>query len=583
MIVPGEDGQVLEAAARLLTDDSLHDVTFYCGRDDGVVTSNKAFLAARCEYFRLLFSAGWREGGSSEVRLPHASSASLRLVLRYLFTSELPGGDVGWQVLMEACSLAQQYLLPKVVSFAGERLSCQLQPDDLGMALSYALQENLAPIVQAIWLATPALLTNPLSIGPDFSADAVNFLLQHTALVGSASPAPQSAPPSALASALASPRDGGDASGASGGGSAGAGVTASIGSRGGGGGAARGGGGGGVCGAAAGAMAGGNCGGAELIVSEADALEAVLAWTRAAALRCDDCRRLRPGGEADGGSGEADGGSGEADGGGRGAGAGGAACCRHHQQLLCGFLCRLNLQLLDPAVLERLEAAGLVSGEALVSAYRWSSRCLHGALRGRFCTGAGGGCGAGGGGCGGGGGGLGLGGGAVALCDGVFGHTKGGVEVLESRSPSHLNVMTRDPLASGKHVWTVHVRAACDLVWVGVSDGSLDANIWGGKQAGGYLYGSNDALCSAVNEKAAYTKLCGHGKWGDGAVVTIFLDCDEHKIWFAVNGSEPRFGFGGLPELLYPTVSIRAPAVLAFHFRAGSWADAGASGRPSAA
>jgi hypothetical protein len=33
-----------------------------------------------------------------------------------------------------------------------------------------------------------------------------------------------------------------------------------------------------------------------------------------------------------------------------------------------------------------------------------------------------------------------------------------------------------------------------------------------------------------VNEKAAYTKLCGHGKWGDGAVVTVFLDCDERKV-----------------------------------------------------
>jgi hypothetical protein len=28
----------------------------------GVVTSNKAYLAARCEYFRLLFSASWKEG-----------------------------------------------------------------------------------------------------------------------------------------------------------------------------------------------------------------------------------------------------------------------------------------------------------------------------------------------------------------------------------------------------------------------------------------------------------------------------------------------------------------------------------------
>jgi hypothetical protein len=37
------------------------------------------------------------------VRLPHASSEALRLVLRFLFTAQLPGADAGWHVLMEAC------------------------------------------------------------------------------------------------------------------------------------------------------------------------------------------------------------------------------------------------------------------------------------------------------------------------------------------------------------------------------------------------------------------------------------------------------------------------------------------------
>jgi hypothetical protein len=37
------------------------------------------------------------------VKLPHASSSALHLVLRYLFTAQLPGADVGWQTLMEAC------------------------------------------------------------------------------------------------------------------------------------------------------------------------------------------------------------------------------------------------------------------------------------------------------------------------------------------------------------------------------------------------------------------------------------------------------------------------------------------------
>lgn len=85
------------------------------------------------------------------MHLPHASSGALRLVLRYLFAAELPGRAAGWRALMEAAALAQQYLLPRVVAFAAERVAARLRPRDLGAALSYALQEDLAPVVQAIW------------------------------------------------------------------------------------------------------------------------------------------------------------------------------------------------------------------------------------------------------------------------------------------------------------------------------------------------------------------------------------------------------------------------------------------------
>ena len=101
-------------------------------------------------------------------------------------------------------------------------------------------------------------------------------------------------------------------------------------------------------------------------------------------------------------------------------------------------------------------------------------------------------------------------------------------------------------------------------------------NKQGGKQAGGYLYGSNDALCSAVSDRHAYSKTCGLGKWGDGAVVTVFLDMDARRVWFALNGSEPRPGFSGLPARAFPTVSVRAPAALRAKAK-----EAAASGRAS--
>lgn len=312
-------------------------------------------------------------------------------------------------------------------------------------------------------LATPQLLQRPLQLNPTFSAAAVDFLLEHTALVGCATPADSSS--GRASSSGDAPGGNGGTGGVAVGGRSAAGAV--------------------VCGPAAGAMAG-CCGGSrslDLIASEDDVLKAVLAWTDDMSLQCEDCRSLEgcscggvlSSGEA--GSGIEDWGEGNAgtaglgsaslaahggscsgdqaaDGagitciaaanaagactGGGGAG-GGVRYCKRHQQLLCGFLCRLNLQLLDPSVLETLEGSGLISGEALVSVYRWSSRCLHAALRGRFKAGCGGGGavvgGGGGGGAAGGAGAAGTGATASggALCDGVFSHTKDGIEVLEAR------------------------------------------------------------------------------------------------------------------------------------------------------
>jgi hypothetical protein len=190
----------------------------------------------------------------------------------------------------------------------------------------------------------------------------------------------------------------------------------------------------------------------------------------------------------------------------------------------------------------------------------------------------------------------------------------GGGEVLECAAVPHVTVQSRRPFpTTGRHCFTVAVEQACDLVWLGLSDGTVDPQGWGGKSKGAWLVGSNDALChNAQSDRSAYATLCGLGKWGDGATIGVFLDCDAGECHFAllagggVGGGaaaaaaaasssssggvakaaaaaagELKQGFGGLPteastpddqrRPLYAAASIRAPAQLAFRWRPWSW------------
>lgn len=66
------------------------------------------------------------------------------------------------------------------------------------------------------------------------------------------------------------------------------------------------------------------------------------------------------------------------------------------------------------------------------------------------------------------------------------------LQVLECESLSHLTATSNLCFTSGKHCWQFVIAVPCDLVWLGLSDGSLQPDVWGGKQPGGWFYGSND-------------------------------------------------------------------------------------------
>jgi hypothetical protein len=132
---------VLDAVRRLLEEPQFQDVHFRCS-DGRLVSSNRAFLAARCEYFeRLLFGDFFKESSSREIRL-HATAEAFRHVLIHLHTGHFGSieQEACWITLMEASSLAQQYILPGMVQHVADRLSADLRPENLGLALSHALK-----------------------------------------------------------------------------------------------------------------------------------------------------------------------------------------------------------------------------------------------------------------------------------------------------------------------------------------------------------------------------------------------------------------------------------------------------------
>lgn len=134
---------VLDAVRRLLEEPQFQDVHFVCS-DGRTVSSNRSFLAARCEYFERLLFGNLKESSCSEIQL-HASSEAVRHVLVHLHTGGFTSieQEACWITLMEASSLAQQYILPGMVQHVADRLSADLSPQNLGLALSHALKVDL--------------------------------------------------------------------------------------------------------------------------------------------------------------------------------------------------------------------------------------------------------------------------------------------------------------------------------------------------------------------------------------------------------------------------------------------------------
>lgn len=80
--------QLISHCSQLLYCSRFWDVAFTCQNGE-LVHANRAFLAARSEFFRGLLFGGLQETYLAEIALPKVKAAPLRLVLHFLHTLEV--------------------------------------------------------------------------------------------------------------------------------------------------------------------------------------------------------------------------------------------------------------------------------------------------------------------------------------------------------------------------------------------------------------------------------------------------------------------------------------------------------------
>jgi len=112
---------------------SFHDVCFVVERER--VPAHQAHLSARCEYFRSMFSAGFKEGDTAEIRIEGTSSAAFKALLKYLYTDIMEVDDA---VLFDLVKLSDQYHVGRLHNLCLQQLFKRITVQNAVMRLLQA-------------------------------------------------------------------------------------------------------------------------------------------------------------------------------------------------------------------------------------------------------------------------------------------------------------------------------------------------------------------------------------------------------------------------------------------------------------
>ena len=129
-----------------------------------------------------------------------------------------------------------------------------------------------------------------------------------------------------------------------------------------------------------------------------------------------------------------------------------------------------------------------------------------------------------------------------------------------SKSASSLEwIRTAVPISGQSLVeWDIVIEKICDFFWVGIcteNGFNVDYNSWLGRQAYGWLLGSNGVICHNISDyKNKYGQM-----FGENDRITVHLNMEEKTCSFSINGKRYPIAFRDLPDEIYPAVSLKTP------------------------
>jgi hypothetical protein len=103
---------ISDVQRHLLDTGSFHDVRIVVEEVERVL-AHRSHLYATCEYFRSMFSAGFKEGDGGEIHIEGTSSAAFKALLSYLYTDNMEVDDDA--VLFDLARLCDQYRVERLL------------------------------------------------------------------------------------------------------------------------------------------------------------------------------------------------------------------------------------------------------------------------------------------------------------------------------------------------------------------------------------------------------------------------------------------------------------------------------------
>jgi BTB/POZ domain-containing protein 9 len=108
---------VSDMQRHLFDSGSFNDVCFVVEQER--VPGHRCLLSARCEHFRSMFGAGFKESNGGDILIEGTSRAAFKTLLKYLYTDDMEVDDA---VLFDLAKLCGQYRVERLYNQCLHRL-----------------------------------------------------------------------------------------------------------------------------------------------------------------------------------------------------------------------------------------------------------------------------------------------------------------------------------------------------------------------------------------------------------------------------------------------------------------------------